>query len=103
MTEVARVIESQVESAREEARLLAQGWPPALVKACGDSSWLYAAGLRTGGVIVFEGARPQAGDGTWVHLTGIQSEGTTIVRGLEMERGLDVRVSDIMWALDSGH
>ena len=80
--------------------------PPALVKAL-DDQFDYALGLRNGQVIRFSIARLS---GKWVHIVG--EEGDTheggARGGIEMSdsdfhfpRGLDIRLSDIMWVADA--
>lgn len=91
------------------ARLDALGIPDALSKAMGDP-FVYALGLRNGQVIAFESAR-LSNDGLWVHLTpydgyGLQvhSDGSCYpMTGVTMpfERGLDVRLSEIIWVADA--
>lgn len=68
-------------------------YPPSLIKACVDPLD-YALKLRTGEVIRFEVAAINGG-GEWVTLTNCS--------GLEHEcpRGVDVRISDIVWCADA--
>lgn len=106
-----------------KARDARPAWPPHLNKAVLDNPFQYACGLRDGTVIEFEGATPgdwaecerldhvaDAGSdedflnarvaSEWVHLEGIQS-----IRGplgvFPFERGLDIRLSEIVWVADA--
>jgi hypothetical protein len=99
---------------KDEFRLL--GYPPALCKACGDH-FEYALGLRDGTVIQF--AQAEDVDREWVRLMGIvfMRDGRgQIVPGkafmdghrdrketgaFTFDRGIDVRVSEILWLADA--
>lgn len=76
--------------------------PPALCKALDDQPWEYAMGLRDGRVLYFQGAELLKG-GKWVHLPGPDEKYTLEVSGVthSFDRGLDVRISDIMWVADA--
>lgn len=84
-----------------EAMCATAGMPPALTKACIDP-FDYALRLRTGELIYFESASPM--DGPWVHIAGVthvadvsgQRDG-----GCDFERGLDIRIADIVWVADA--
>jgi hypothetical protein len=82
-----------------EQQVLLLGGSPALAKACGDS-FNYALKLRTGEVIMFQGAE-LVGD-KWVHLSGVDTsepdEGSKLP--FPARRGIDVRLSEIMWVMD---
>lgn len=90
----------------------------ALVKSLSDP-FTYAMGLRTGLIIRYMEARP-SNDGRWIHL--VDAKFTTCAScddpddpqtkapiglcmdhppGRELARGIDVRVSDIVWAADA--
>jgi len=80
--------------------------PPALAKAFVDP-FSYALGLRDGRVILFMEADLLEG-GKWVHLIGHGDNGNNTNGVVEMsgvdypfDRGLDVRLSDIMWVADA--
>jgi hypothetical protein len=102
---------------REQRRLEAAGWPPALLKACMDAPWIYAAGLRDGSVVVFTGAEASP-DGQWATLDEarfatrrregeqgghgpIHGSSSTEPGDNYCGRGLEVRVADIVWAADA--
>lgn len=73
--------------------------PASLIKACYDY-FDYALSLRTGETIRFSEAKIC---GKWVHLTinadldSNDSNGS----GFSLDRGLDVRLSDIVWCADA--
>jgi hypothetical protein len=75
-------------------------FPPALEKAFDDQPWDYMLGLRDGRTIRFGGARLCKG-GKWVTL--LEFNGTTQISGVDhrFPRGIDVRISDIMWVTDA--
>lgn len=86
-----------------EFRLEAEGYPPALVKACIDE-FSYWMGLRSGLVMEFSSATP-CQNTRWVHINGalvltempsIYGKGTP-----KFERGMDVQVSEIEWIVDA--
>lgn len=75
-------------------------WPqlsPVLNKALIDH-FSYAVKLRTGEVLTFSEA--SYGGGEWIHL---QEPDTHVVGGISVNtaRGVDVRLSDIVWAVDA--
>lgn len=84
--------------------LVARGWPPALAKATVDP-FFYAVGLRGGAIIHFESAELIDDDHTeWVSLRGCpENLRLELDHGHDMtfERGLEVRVADILWAADA--
>lgn len=89
----------------QEERLREEGWPPALAKATVDP-FMYAIGLRGGLVITFRSATDL--DNGFVALHGIgfenvSDESVFAVGGhaFRPERGLEVRVHDVVWALDA--
>jgi len=76
--------------------------PAALAKAIEDE-FDYALGLRNGVVIRFGHAKISE-DGAWVHLdTPTYTSGSWVMSGVEMpfERGLDVRLADVVWVADA--
>lgn len=82
---------------------IAENLPRALVKALEDH-FDYALGLRNGQVIHFTGALLTSS--TWVHLsTQDVSDSDEVMPGVDLpfERGIDVRLSDIMWVADAPH
>jgi hypothetical protein len=90
-----------------EQKLIANGWPAPLAKAAVDRHFDYAIGLRNGTVVRFQGGTPSE-DMQWIT---IDSDGLQILRGgtevdripnsFSFERGLAIRVSEIMWAADA--
>jgi hypothetical protein len=88
------------------APLVARGWPRALAKATVDP-FFYAVGLRGGAIIHFESAELIDDEHTeWVSLRGCpENMRLELDHGHEMtfERGLEVRVADILWAADAPH
>jgi len=77
-------------------------FPPALAKALTDHPWEYALGLRDGRVIHFSGAELLQG-GKWIHLPGPDDKYRCDLSGVDFtfERGIDVRISDIVWVADA--
>lgn len=73
---------------------------PALAKACYDE-FDYALRLRTGEVIRFYSAEiiSQA----WIHISGvvIADVPASISLPYRADRGVDVRISDIVWVMDA--
>lgn len=74
---------------------------PALCKALGDY-FDYALGLRNGQVIRFQEASLRSG-GKWLHLAGSDEKADLKFFGAEYNfpRGIDIRLSDIMWVADA--
>lgn len=83
-------------------------YPDSLMKACGDD-FDYAMGLRDGTIFRFESAEIC---GDWVHLDAImefalpnrpEAVHTTpeLPAQWNFERGVDVRISDIVWCVDA--
>ncbi len=80
-------------------------YPAALEKACFDQ-FDYAVHVRGVGVICFERADPINRE--WVKLKGIRGLAPTLqeidtcaAMGRLFERGMDVRVADIVWVADA--
>jgi len=75
------------------------GLPEAQLKAMMDV-FQYALMLRDGTIIEFECAQYPSDDG-WVHLDGPK----IVNRGYNasLERGIDLRISDIVWVADAPH
>lgn len=73
----------------------------ALSKACMDDPFDYALKLRTGEVIAFSGASVLNAE--WVHLSVKHRSEQPDENGLPYpaERGMDVRLSDIVWVMDA--
>ena len=72
-----------------------------LAKACSDQPFDYALKFRTGEVIAFSGAKivsPQ-----WIHIDvkdmDEQPENNRVA--FPAMRGMDVRISDIVWVMDA--
>lgn len=87
-----------------------RGYPDALAKAVFDQSFDYALRLRTGEMIEFVGATPRPGG--WVYLnveyhydpvsrTHSKGQHQTAKHPYLFARGVDVRVSDIVWVADA--
>lgn len=100
---------AEPEPAPREEILIKAGWPPALIKACYDDYWRYEIRLSDGTEILFTGADigkaflSETDIPEWVHLSGIDVITCPIVRKEHegyRERGMDVRVADIVWAAD---
>jgi hypothetical protein len=87
-------------------RAYAFGYPPALVKACEDP-FDYALKLRTGELWYFNEATPINRE--WVSINTVEAFGhSDEASRLEtkrppFDRGVDVRVSDIVWVADAPH
>jgi hypothetical protein len=84
------------------SRLIFSGWPDALIKATEDQ-FGYMARLRTGEVVAFEGATYISDE--WVRLENhhyvfkVSSE-THLPKSPNFDRGIEVRVDNIMWVAD---
>ena len=86
----------------------AAGWPWALVKAINDP-FDYALGLRDGTIIFFECATQLGKNTDWVLLTlsdthsdsNAYRQSFNYKVGVGKARGIEVRVSDIVWASDA--
>jgi hypothetical protein len=71
----------------------------ALAKACVDP-FDYALKLRTGEVIRFERARML--DPRWIHLSlGDWEQDAVKILPYKADRGVDIRVADIVWVMDA--
>lgn len=102
-----KISEAEYESAMRA--LYAAGWPPALAKATYDP-FDYAVGLKDGTVIFFEHATSCGGNHEWVLLkfqdmhdrTAAYQRSFNKTHGVGgNDRGLEVRVSEIVWAADA--
>lgn len=73
----------------------------ALTKACHDNCFDYAAKLRTGEVIRFCGA--SVINSEWIHLDLVSYLKQPTLNRLvyPAERGVDVRLADIVWVMDA--
>jgi len=73
----------------------------ALAKACIDNCFDYAVKLRTGEVIRFTGAEIISNE--WIHLTldSCLKQKTDYMVAYSAERGIDVRIADIVWVMDA--
>jgi hypothetical protein len=90
-------IDAEAEWNAMQDRLVAWGYPPSLIKACQDPFY-YVLGLRDGQVFLFSEACP---NGEWVWLKvdfWMAPEEASIY---PFERGVDVRVADIVWCADA--
>lgn len=90
------------DSSEEQLRLVGLLKFHVLAKAAMDP-FDYAVGLRNGNVIRFESAHVFS-DGNTVMLHGFsESEDTGRIEGLSAPcpRGVEVRISDIVWAADA--
>jgi hypothetical protein len=85
------------------------GWPPALIKAV-DDPFDYALRLKDGSLIFFEYAVPCGKNNEWVSLHFQDMHYGSKVWGMSFnhnfniggkDRGLEVRVSEIVWAADA--
>lgn len=87
-------------SKEEFCRNCQHKYPASLLKAAIDP-FTYALKLRTGQVWYFEDAEIHGGD--YVHLTGVTSDPNDLDAEAAhvFERGVDVRVSDIVWCADA--
>lgn len=70
----------------------------ALVKSLHDP-FDYALKLRTGEVIRYEDASLISKE--WLHLQGARLDGGLKDENQRFDRGIDVRISDIVWAKDA--
>ncbi|MBI4370399.1 MAG: hypothetical protein HY547_09245 [Elusimicrobia bacterium] len=94
----------------EEKELERLGYPGDLAKACIDNCFFYALELKNGWIIEFSGASPINEE--WVHLDLTKTSCGQCERLKQtdkrlsrfcFERGLDVRVSEIIWCADAPH
>jgi hypothetical protein len=69
-----------------------------LIKSIHDN-FDYALKLRTGEVIRYTEASIISND--WLHLEGARLDGGLEDKNPHFERGIDVRISDIVWAKDA--
>ena len=104
-----RIKLEEAEYKHTTSTLTAAGWPPALVKAV-DDPFDYAIGLKDGTVIFFEYAISCGGNHEWVTLrfqrihdgTPAYQRSFNKTHGIGgNDRGLQVRVSEIVWAADA--
>jgi hypothetical protein len=77
-------------------------YPPAILKAMGDP-FIYAIGLRDGTVLFIECVTEIHGDWITVRLSEETSEHVERMRRTfpPCPRGLNIRLSDIVWAADA--
>ena len=93
-------MKNQLEFFARLSRYQEMGASPALAKACADE-FDYALRLRTGEVIRFVSACMV--DHTWVHLVlgdSLEQPPHDFI-AYPAERGVDVRLSDIVWVMDA--
>ena len=78
-------------------------YPPAILKAMRDHPFMYAIGLRDGTVLFIEGVTKVHGE--WITVTlwhGIPEQAKQLTKNFPpCPRGVDVRLSDIVWAADA--
>jgi hypothetical protein len=85
-------------AAQEQLDLVAAGWPDALIKATLDD-FTYVLKLRSGEIIPFTSADACVAPG-WVRLQ-IDKTAELHQMPFPFSRGLDVRVSDVVWVADA--
>ena len=93
----------KVEVDSYSCRACAEQYPSSLLKACGDP-FEYALRTSWGATIAFSEASVH---GEWVHLKLTMGADCDLIgykskRPLGMERGVDIRVADIVWCCDTG-
>jgi hypothetical protein len=100
---------SEHEISTQDADLTQSGWPPALIKAVNDP-YDYALRLKDGTLIFFEYAVPMGEYNEWVsiHFQDIHKGGEVWEWSFNHrfniggnDRGLQVRVSEIVWVADA--
>ena len=86
----------------EEDRQMATeaAWPPRLIRSM-DDTWYFALRLRSGELVHFQTAHLLSRE--WARLDGAEIEGASpdLTPAAWPERGLDVRVSDIVWIIEA--
>lgn len=99
--ETMRATEPDIITEAEEKALIAQFGGTVLAKACLDCEFDYACRLRSGEVVYFRGAKVLSGG--WVELTlkPMDEQPTQNRIAYPADRGLEVRVSDIVWIMDA--
>ena len=85
--------------------LIPDNYPMTLRKACGDEFW-YAACIEGFGVISFQSADPIDPDWVLLHEVAMErdiktKEPSTGGSAMNFDRGLEVRVSSIIWLADA--
>jgi len=86
---------------KEEVKIQLIVGSSALTKACMDTPFDYALRLRTGEVIAFQAA--EVINSEWIHLTLKEMEDQPEENQIAYpaDRGVDVRLSDIVWVMDA--
>jgi len=76
-----------------------KGLPAALAKTVSDNPFQYALMLRDGTIVEFEGAAPPSAG--WILL----DRPKIVNRGYDacLERGIEVRLQEIVWVADAPH
>ncbi len=97
-TEQIEEIENKITDLKEELEMTLWSLSGTLQKAC-DDPYMYAMKLRTGDVIEFTSAAILSG-GIWIHLDGVEKNEN---QPFLADRGIDVRISDIVWVMDAPH
>ncbi len=77
-----------------------ENWPPTLEKACQDL-FLYAVRLRTGETWLFEKALPINPEWVELRIRLDHWAHKNDLNGMTFPRGVEVRVSDIVWIADA--
>lgn len=72
-----------------------------LAKACLDQDFDYALKLRTGEVIAFRGAELLNPEWIHVRIKPMDEQPTRNQIAYPAERGMDIRISDIVWVMDA--
>jgi hypothetical protein len=104
-------LECEIQNYRQVGRneaLKDAGWPPAMIKSV-DDPFDYAVGLKDGTIIFFHYAEPCGKNNEWALLlldnlhdnTNAYVQSMNYRVGVGKDRGLEVRVSEIVWAADA--
>ena len=97
-TEQIDKMQNNISDLKQELEMTIWHLSGALQKAC-DDEFMYAMKLRTGDVIEFTSAEILLG-GIWIHLNNVEKNEN---QPFFAERGMDVRISDIVWVMDAPH
>jgi hypothetical protein len=89
-------------SSVEEGYPKIPGFPHELRKAVDDQPYAYLAIFRNGWHVEFEGATVDD-DPDWVHLRGVTVGASSPLAYYTLERGISVRVSEIIAVVDAPH
>lgn len=97
VTKLRRLFTGDADEIEDYVPRVSDGLPPALEKSFLDCPFDYAVILRDGKVIEYESAEWAAHG--WVRLCGVVGK----IDGCNFERGLEVRLDDIMACADAPH